>query len=97
VYYLNLEFINEYGEAVTASWTDSKKDYTVDVPPKGESFVENAVTAFNSPAPVYIEATMDANNESVLVNGQKIFPVVYTEFVHKNQIRFGEGKNFEQF
>ena len=78
---------------MTASWTDSNKDYTVTVPPKGESFVENAVTAFAAPAPVYIEATMDANNESILVNGQKIFPVVYTEFVHKNLIRFGDGKH----
>uniref|UniRef100_A0A7M5VBW7 Uncharacterized protein n=1 Tax=Clytia hemisphaerica TaxID=252671 RepID=A0A7M5VBW7_9CNID len=91
VYYLDLEFINEYGETVSASWTQDGQQITQHVPPKGEAFTEHAVTAFQAPSPVYIEAKINANNESVMVNGQLIFPVVYTEYLKKDVIRFGDG------
>ena len=64
------------------------------VPPKGEAFTENALAAFQAPAPVYIEAKIGANNETVMVNGQLVFPVVYTEYLKKNVIRFGDGRSF---
>ena len=67
---------------------------------QGEAFTtEHAVTAlFQAPSPVYIEAKINANNESVgMVNGQLIFPVVYTEYLTKNVIRFGDGKSKIRF
>lgn len=91
VFYLNLEFINDYGEAIVASWKQHGQSIEQVVPPKGEAFTENALAAFQAPAPVFIEAKIGANNETVIVNGQLVFPVVYTEYLKKNIIRFGDG------
>lgn len=91
MFYLNLEFISEYGEAIVASWKQHGQFIEQVVPPKGEAFTENALAAFEPPNPVYIEAKIGANNESVMVNGQLVFPIVYTEYLAKNVIRFGDG------
>ena len=94
VFYLDLEFINDYGEAIVTSWKQHGRSIGQVVPPKGEAFTENALAAFQAPAPVYIEAKIGANNETVMVNGQLVFPVVYTEYLKKNVIRFGDGRSF---
>ena len=102
VFYLDLEFINENGEAIIASWKQHGQSIEQVVPPKGEAFTKNALAAFQPPNPVYIEAKIGANNETVMVNGQLVFPIVYTEYLTKNVIRFGDGKiltsrNFNHF
>lgn len=93
VYYLNVEFVNDYGiEPVTVYWKENGTSIQQVVPPKGESFRETTVAALSQPPPIYLQARIEANNQSVMLNGQLMYPVIPTEVVNKVKIIFGDCK-----
>ena len=93
VYYLSLEFINEYGQnSVTVYWDELNKKVEQDVAAQLTYFKEKVFASYQLPNPIYIRAVRKGTNQSVLLNGQHVFPVVASEVEKPVQITLGERK-----
>lgn len=93
VYYLNVEFINDYGiEPVTVFWQINGTTTEQIVPPKGEMFMESTSAALTQPPPIYLQGRIEANNQSVMLNGQQIYPLIPTELLNRVKVTFGDSK-----
>lgn len=73
-------------------WQENGTAITQAIPPKTESFRESTIAALNQPAPIYLQGRIQGNNQSVMLNGQQIFPVIATEVPTTVKIVFGDCK-----
>ena len=55
-------------------------------------FKEKVFASYQLPDPIYIRAVRKGTNQSVLLNGQYVFPVVASEIEKPVQITLGERK-----
>ena len=90
VYYLDLHFINTYGEhAADVSWTQNGKQIKHTVHAKMELFKSSAWVSSSQPAAIIIIARRHGTDEVVKMNGQETFPVVPSTVKEQTEITLG--------
>lgn len=82
-----------YGQnTVTVSWADNRTMVSQDIPGLGEAFKESTVALSSPPQPIYIQGKIKGTNQTVMLNGQAMYPAIATETQKTIQITLGEGK-----
>lgn len=75
-------------------WNENDSMVSQDVPPEEIIFRESIITGDEPPPPVYMKAFLRNTNQSVLLNGQLVYPVIAKEVGKTVQVIIGEGKLF---